>query len=548
MKRIIRPPRAIPLALDADPSRLTAFPGDELLPAEIRDPQVLAKALASRHAAPPIALTEAAPTSRGQPRTITNVVLVSHSDFTGNSALHVYNIAKELQRLGFSPAIAVPQAPEGMAELGEVSFPAIAFDQAARVVFPDGRGPDIVHAFSPRELVRALTSELVRSFRIPYVVHLEDNDASILAADLGLADANRLRNLPLPILDELVRPGHAHPLRSRQFLELAAGMTVITKRLLELVPSGMPARVLHAGFDEAVLVPHGRRDEVRADLGLSPDDVVVTYTGSVHSANLEDMESLYAAVAMLRRAGKPVVLVKTGTDGPEALRLPRLRGGIRDLGRVPRDTIPNLLHAADILVQPGAPGAFNDFRFPSKLPEFLASGRPVVLPRANVGLEVDDGAEAIVLERGDADELAHAIERLADDPELRARLGEGGRAFALQRLTWSSSGELVADLYREIPNRRCATAAELDRTPLPLRITAFMPGAITDDEARLLGEHGIYGFACRQGQAEAPRFSAEALGEWLRRDDSDAIPFPSLTAGIPLHKLGPEGGAARARA
>jgi hypothetical protein len=43
-----------------------------------------------------------------------------------------------------------------------------------------------------------------------------------------------------------------------------------------------------------------------------------------------------------------------------------------------------LLALADLLVQPGKPDAFNDYRFPSKLPEFLSVGRPVILPDTNI--------------------------------------------------------------------------------------------------------------------------------------------------------------------
>ena len=48
--------------------------------------------------------------------------------------------------------------------------------------------------------------------------------------------------------------------------------------------------------------------------------------------------------------------------------------------------LPALLRLADVLVQPGESNRFNTHRLPSKLPEFLASGRPVIMPRANLGL------------------------------------------------------------------------------------------------------------------------------------------------------------------
>ena len=63
-----------------------------------------------------------------------------------------------------------------------------------------------------------------------------------------------------------------------------------------------------------------------------------------------------------------------------------------------------------MLVQPGRPDAFNDYRFPSKLPEFLASGRPVMLPRTNIGLHLEDGVEALLLGHGDADEIADKVD------------------------------------------------------------------------------------------------------------------------------------------
>jgi glycosyltransferase involved in cell wall biosynthesis len=112
--------------------------------------------------------------------------------------------------------------------------------------------------------------------------------------------------------------------------------------------------------------------------------------------------------------------------------------------------VPELLAAADVLVQPGRSDAFNDYRFPSKLPEFLASGRPVVLPRTNIGLHLEDGVEALLLERGGADEIAEKVAFLAVDPELRAMLGERGREFAFRELRWSKNVSAVVDLYRGV--------------------------------------------------------------------------------------------------
>ena len=367
---------------------------------------------------PPLRSTLSSPPANAQ-----NVLLVSHCDFTGNSALHVYAIACELERRGLSPAIAIPGDARGVADLGSPSFPVLSYRDVrkGRLRFADGRDIDLVHAFTPRAHVRKLVGDL----GLPFVVHLEDNEDAIVG-------------------------GRADPLGARDFLERASGMTVVIDRLLELKPASVPGVVVWPGFDEAVLSPARPRETVRSVLGLGPEQLALVYTGNVTETNLAEMTSLYAAVGLLRERGLPVVLVKTGWNFVHRSSLPRLGDGLHDLGWVARAHVPELLAAADVLVQPGRPDAFNDYRFPSKLPEFLASGKPVVLPRTNIGLHLEDGVEALLLERGDADEIAEKVNRLAADPDLRASIGARGREFALRELRWSRNADRIVDLYRSV--------------------------------------------------------------------------------------------------
>src|SRR6478672_11714016 len=107
-----------------------------------------------------------------------NVVLVSHCDFTGNSALHVLAVASGLHDRGHATVIAVPQNAESVADVGQPAFPVLTYEelQTAKLRFPDGRRVDLVHCFTPREIVRRPAAELLRRHGCPYVVHLEDNE------------------------------------------------------------------------------------------------------------------------------------------------------------------------------------------------------------------------------------------------------------------------------------------------------------------------------------------------------------------------------------
>src|SRR6185437_16944685 len=108
---------------------------------------------------------------------------------------------------------------------------------------------------------------------------------------------------------------------------------------------------------------------------------------------------------------RSVKLVRLGRDFVQFLE-PEVNEIERNVVRVslqPRTEVPRYLRLADVLVQPGRAGGFNDYRFPSKLPEFLATGRPVVLPATNLGRFLRDGDECLLLERGDALEIAAAV-------------------------------------------------------------------------------------------------------------------------------------------
>ena len=61
---------------------------------------------------------------------------------------------------------------------------------------------------------------------------------------------------------------------------------------------------------------------------------------------------------------------------------------------------------------------------------------------------VRDGEAISLIPPDDADALASALIRLADDPDLRARLAEGARAAAA-RIAWPTLAAETLDVYRE---------------------------------------------------------------------------------------------------
>ncbi len=395
--------------------------------------------------------------------------------------MHLCSIARLLTDLGHSCAICVPERPETIADHGRVKFQVLDYEEAVRhgVSFANNRGPDLVHAWTPREMVRKTTLSLAERHNVPYFVHFEDNENVLLLDDLPHWSVNDLERLPTQALDLLVPSHRTHPQRSRQFLAGAAGVTALIDRLLEFKPAHVPGIVFFPGYDPEFAKIDGRREEVRATLGIQPEELLVVYTGNIHASNLQEIRSLLLAVALANRRGVRVKLVKTGFSGfpPSEVSDHQIAQHILDRGFVARSEVPRLLAAADVLVQPGQAGAFNDYRFPSKLPEFLASGRPVILPRSNLGLLLKDGEEAVVLKHGHSAEIADALERLASDAGLRARIGKNGRSFALRNLDWAKNVSTLPSFYDECLAKRCSPSppSVTDEPAVPKLIAFYLP-------------------------------------------------------------------------
>lgn len=374
-----------------------------------------------------------------------NYLLVSHCSFNGNSCIQAYHIVETLVELGFDCAISVPDAPERIYDVFKIvdrpPFKVITYGTTQLDgLFDDGRGADIIHAFTPRQHVRNETLRLARYFQAPYVVHLEDNEEEILCTELGIDNLEQLVDLPTVHLAEHIAPWRIWPAYYRSFLANAAGITALIDRLLEHNLARRPELVFWPGFDQKYLQTLGSQ-VVRQRFNLPSDGHLLIYAGAVHDVNAHEVETLLLAVGELNRRGHQVRLVKAGTDAhPLFATLPEsLAKLVINLGFVNRVDLPQLMQAADVLVQPGMANPFNDYRFPSKLPEYFATGRPVVLPNTNIGLHIVDGVEGLLLTEGHYREIADRVEQLLVNPDLAAQIGAAGRAFALRELTWAKN-------------------------------------------------------------------------------------------------------------
>ena len=382
-----------------------------------------------------------------------NILFVNYGDFTSNSLNHIGAFANALTKKGHSCIVAVPENLDSIRVIKNPLFKASLFSELLTNpnAFPEARVADIIHAWTPREVVRSFVISYQRLAHAKLIIHLEDNEDFLLATWLK-APLTEVKSVTNSVLREKSTLALSHPRRSRAFLQAANAATVITASLKTFLPEELTVLELSPGLDFEIHTPLKADTTLRRTLGIQQNEKVIVLTGSNTFANEAEMRDLYLAVHLLNQGGTPTKLIRTGFT------LERFRESLPDsliqhvidLGFIEKEKLPSLLALADVLIQPGKTGPFNDYRLPSKLPEFFSSGRPVILPKSNIGLVVKDGVDALLLKEGTPEEIASLCLKLFKDPKLSETLSVNAVLFAHNHFDLRPITEALTLFYKSV--------------------------------------------------------------------------------------------------
>jgi glycosyltransferase involved in cell wall biosynthesis len=342
---------------------------------------------------------------------------------------------------------------------GEGSMADLAQREGARTEFVPSLGP----APRPHRDVAALAriTAIARNFR-PHVVHTHTAKAGFLGRLAALA-AVRPRPVIVHTYHGHVLEGYFGPRKSHVYRSLETWLARRSDRLVgvseatvaDLVRLGVAARgrfrVIPLGLDlePFAAVDRAAGAELRRSLGIGDEEVVLTFIGRL--VPIKRVDVLLRGIARARGAA-PLRLLVVG-DGErrsdlEALgRELRIDDRLRFLGY--RRDLAALAAATDIAVLTS-----DNEGTPVSLIEMAAAGCSAIATRVGGVGEVVTSETGVLVPPGDFEAVASTLQRLATEPELRARLGAAAREHALRRY---SASRLVADidaLYGELLTRR----------------------------------------------------------------------------------------------
>lgn len=194
------------------------------------------------------------------------------------------------------------------------------------------------------------------------------------------------------------------------------------------------------------VIPHGSKPGVRDSTAVRP----VTETGPVALffgvwTKYKGIEVLLDAFARVRTEMPDAHLVLAGAPGAD-IDVDDLLDRARRIGNVDarpgyvaNEDVAALLNSARVVVTPYIRATQSGVAHLA-----YAFGRPVIASAIGDLPEViEDGVTGLLVEAGDADELAAAMLKLLRDPDLAAKLGEAGETSVAD--AWGTAAATISD-------------------------------------------------------------------------------------------------------
>ncbi|MGA9643236.1 MAG: glycosyltransferase family 4 protein, partial [Terriglobales bacterium] len=319
--------------------------------------------------------------------------------------------------------------------------------------------PDVVIATSPQLLVALSGWWLAAWKNVPFVFEVRDLWPESLAAVGGGGENSLLHRALGAIAGFLYRRADHVVVVTPAFKDHLMRMWQVPEEKISIVENGVETDLFRpdvAGSGSA------RESTVNSGEG----EFVICYVGTLGMAH--GLETLIEAAEELRGSlpNASVLLIGEGAEKRRVVGLATARGltNMRFMSERSREQIPALLSAADVCLVMLKKRELFKTVIPTKLLEYMACGRPVIVTVEGHAREiVEDAGAGVFVPPEDSHALAEAICAMARNPDERRQMGVNGRQFIVANF----ARKQTAEEYISVLERLLAGGEALDR-PLPV--------------------------------------------------------------------------------
>lgn len=386
------------------------------------------------------------------------ILFLNHNVKGIGTYIRCFNFAKQLVRFGHSmtiltstPDYILTPKRESIDGVEVLCMPDIIgrrfrngglgpLDTILRCLFLLGRHFDVVENFDhrPAVLYPALVSKYL--CKMPLVSEWTDLH--------GTGGSLSYRSM---LVQLLIRP--YEDFTEKRSKKIPEKLVVISNALRErAIILGIPESsimYIPGGADVGRILPRDK-SEARKTFGLPLDKKLLGYTAGTHY----DSELFARTICNIQRARKDVWLLTTGSKLD-----PRVRASLYDPDRViefgflPYEKYAAFLPTVDVFIFPFANKTVNKGRWPNKIGDYMAAGRPTVSNRTGDIVDLFEKHDIGLLASDDPEDFATKTLSLLSNQELAYTAGRNARKTAEQHYDWALLARKLEACFIEVRER-----------------------------------------------------------------------------------------------
>lgn len=287
--------------------------------------------------------------------------------------------------------------------------------------------------------------------RIPYFLHVQDLWPDSLV-ESGMFPGGMVGRGASAVINRIVRRTE----------DRSAVVGVISPSVRELILSRNssldPNKIVYVPnpTDEDLFVPI-RNVREATDVWPTDEKFTLMYVGAL--GDVQGLQTVLEAAAILQhRSDIEFVLVGDGIARRRLEKEANDRGlqSVRFVGRIPKESVPEIMAGAHAQLVSLADSEFLRFTTPSKIASLLASEVPIIAQISGDGAEMlEQSGAALTSHPGDADALARTIVSMASKTsEERAHMAARGRAYYLKTMSARVSAQKITDALQSAIDKR----------------------------------------------------------------------------------------------
>ena len=314
-----------------------------------------------------------------------------------------------------------------------------AWNTLNRIVWLRKQSFDLMHAFESRPTVIFPALYLKkRQPEIPLIMDWCD----------WFGRGGSVEERPNRLVRAALRPVETY--FEEHFRRRADGTTVICsalgERAQQLGVKPDTIQLIRNGADTESFTP-GAALAARQELNLEAQADWIGYVGTIFQRDALLMAKAFDRVLELNPKARLLITGYCPTDLRKLVQQPQ---AVMQTGAVEQARLLQYLAACDLFWLPLNDTQANRGRFPMKLTDYMAVGRPIVATAVGDIPAVFAGQAIGALSAAEPEAFAQATVRILNDPAAKAQLGQNARKAAEEHFQWATISNELDRFYQKI--------------------------------------------------------------------------------------------------